>query len=907
MLPPHRIVSDTRPKGRKRPLISVIVAVYEVERYIKQTLLSFKRQNISPELVEYILVDDGSTDSSLEIARRFAQKHPNYLVATKPNGGVAETRKLALELAEGEWVTSVDPDDLIKENYCAEAQRFIEADTENRISILSTRVLITNGSTGDFKDNHPLGVKFRRGNRVVSMLAEPSAIQMGATVFMRLDVLREHQLTYDTRISPTFEDGNLIARYLAHFENPIVGLVSTAHYYYRKRADQSSLVQSSWLKPGRYTSVPKFGYIGALEYVKEHQGYTPDWLANIVLYDLMWYFKEDAKMDSVVAAIAPELKVVFMENAREIFKYISMAQLIHMAHNKPAWNLRETLIRGFNLSRAPHRIFSAKTGTYFGKGKEGNETYVLFTSPEPHTYKICRGEKVLATEPEASTYRTYFGETLAAEQVFSFEPNAAQGPLQFIIDGEVYPLTPTTPAPKTQYQDPYLENLTKTLRHSQPVENQKGKIKSRLSVASRITDKPLALIVAHKIQRKARATTIGKFDHKKITKKQVESYLRSGNADRFTGSWLLHDHPHRADDNAEHLYRHLAQYHPETKPYFLLSKKSKDWERLKSEGFQLLHYGSVEAMAAARKAAVVASSDAVEECIYPAPRGIFGPPEYKFVFLQHGITKDDLSPWLNGKKLDLTITATHDEYNYFTAIESPYETGQKQVALTGFARYDALKNRAEQQIHDKSVPVVLIMPTWRQKLRDELATGTTDKEKLDIFYKSEFYQQWWGFLKNAKLTEAATTGKVQIKMLTHPSFGDLLHKLPPTPGIEYLLPENISFQEKLVEADIFLTDYSSLAFDAAYIGKPVAYFQFDRETMFSGSHSYRQGYYDYERDGFGPVLEEIESLQTWLDTVLAGGCARDELYTQRVSNTFAYTDSENCERIYRAIAQKLTE
>ena len=48
-----------------------------------------------------------------------------------------------------------------------------------------------------------------------------------------------------------------------------------------------------------------------------------------------------------------------------------------------------------------------------------------------------------------------------------------------------------------------------------------------------------------------------------------------------------------------------------------------------------------------------------------------------------------------------------------------------------------------------------------------------------------------------------------------------------------------------------LTDYSSVAFDFAYLRKPIVYAHFDKEAFFSGEHSYTAGYFDYERDGFG--------------------------------------------------------
>ena len=58
---------------------------------------------------------------------------------------------------------------------------------------------------------------------------------------------------------------------------------------------------------------------------------------------------------------------------------------------------------------------------------------------------------------------------------------------------------------------------------------------------------------------------------------------------------------------------------------------------------------------------------------------------------------------------------------------------------------------------------------------------------------------------------------------------------------------------------VFFPDYSSKAVDAAYLYKPSMYFQFDRDEFLNGSHSGVSGYFDFARDGFGPVCETSES------------------------------------------------
>lgn len=98
--------------------ISVIIPVYNVEKYIDNALTTLTKQNFSG--YEIILTDDGSTDSSGEICDRWAKEHDNIQVIHKPNGGVASARNAALEFAKGEYIYFMDPDDYIEGELFAE-------------------------------------------------------------------------------------------------------------------------------------------------------------------------------------------------------------------------------------------------------------------------------------------------------------------------------------------------------------------------------------------------------------------------------------------------------------------------------------------------------------------------------------------------------------------------------------------------------------------------------------------------------------------------------------------------------------------------------------------------------------------------------------------------------------------
>ncbi len=97
-------------------LLSIIIPVYNAEKFIHDCLNSLLNQDISAEEYEIICVNDGSTDNSLAILQDYAKSNPNVVVIDKPNGGVSQTRNKGLAASRGEYVWFIDSDDWIARN-----------------------------------------------------------------------------------------------------------------------------------------------------------------------------------------------------------------------------------------------------------------------------------------------------------------------------------------------------------------------------------------------------------------------------------------------------------------------------------------------------------------------------------------------------------------------------------------------------------------------------------------------------------------------------------------------------------------------------------------------------------------------------------------------------------------------
>lgn len=98
-------------------LLSIIIPVYNVESYLSLCVKSLLDNCHSIYEYEVILVDDGSTDKSGIICDEFKAKYKNIKVIHKNNGGLSSARNAGIKIAKGEWISFIDSDDIVRQNY----------------------------------------------------------------------------------------------------------------------------------------------------------------------------------------------------------------------------------------------------------------------------------------------------------------------------------------------------------------------------------------------------------------------------------------------------------------------------------------------------------------------------------------------------------------------------------------------------------------------------------------------------------------------------------------------------------------------------------------------------------------------------------------------------------------------
>lgn len=114
-----------------KPLVSVIVPIYNAAPYLQETLNSIMASTYRP--IEVVMVDDGSKDNSLHIAQDFCAHHPECVVIAQENQGVSVARNNAIRAAKGKYILPVDADDTIANTFIQKAVEVIEKRNDIRV------------------------------------------------------------------------------------------------------------------------------------------------------------------------------------------------------------------------------------------------------------------------------------------------------------------------------------------------------------------------------------------------------------------------------------------------------------------------------------------------------------------------------------------------------------------------------------------------------------------------------------------------------------------------------------------------------------------------------------------------------------------------------------------------------
>ena len=349
--------------------------------------------------------------------------------------------------------------------------------------------------------------------------------------------------------------------------------------------------------------------------------------------------------------------------------------------------------------------------------------------------------------------------------------------------------------------------------------------------------------------------------------------------------WIISENGNDAKDNGFYFFKHMMKKHPEIKCYYVITKDTNDYEKVKEYPNNLLIHNSLKDIIYTIACKNYISSQLASSFPYPNiffnlyMKNLFG---FNYIFLQHGITKENVKCFNKEESnINLFCCAANPEYEY---VKANFGYKDYEVAKVGFCRYD---NLDEKETNKDSI---LFMPTWRKYLETE-----------EDFLKSKYYKSINNLINDKKLISSLEKNNKTLYFCLHDNamiykkFFKSLSK-----NIKIVDKNSKKTADKLIkECAYLITDISSVAFDFAYQNKRILYYNFDYDEIVE--KHWERGYFDPDKDGFGKVVDNHDDCVKEIISAINEDFSNEEKYIKRTKNFYSFHDKNNCERTHDKI------
>ena len=262
---------------------SIVVPIYNVEKYLEETIESILNQTIGfEENIQLILVNDGSTDNSEEICLKYKEKHPENIVYVKQeNGGVSSARNKGIDYIEGKYVNFLDGDDKWSSNALEIIYNFFEKNSD-AVDFVVARKQFFEAKEGF----HFLDYKFEK-TKIVDIFENYNFVQMDVTsVFIKSSVAKQFKFNENLKYA---EDADYINRIIVKRNK--YGVIREAVHLYRKRLDETSALQTAKKSKTWFTDTIDNFHKKVIENSINTYGKIIPYVQFMIMYDLQWRLK----------------------------------------------------------------------------------------------------------------------------------------------------------------------------------------------------------------------------------------------------------------------------------------------------------------------------------------------------------------------------------------------------------------------------------------------------------------------------------------------------------------------------------------------------------------------------------------------------------------------------------------
>lgn len=861
--------------------ISVIIPIYNAEKYLKKTIKSLINQDYDFRKIEVLLINDGSQDNSLKICEEYSKKYSNIKVFTGENQGVSYARNIGIKNATGAYITFLDADDSISNNTIKALIQFFDQNFD-KVDIITYPVYYVknNKTVPHVKNNF-----FKK-----SGIYEANDRHYFPASTINVIVKNKKNIIFDETLT-TSEDCNFNIKQIMIKEK--IGFCKDASYYYLKHDDSKTktglnpyYVFDAWIDLCEFYTNTYIDNNNKLKlYIQMMLLYEINWkLIGDILFPTHLKDKQFQIAKKRIINIIKHIDDTVILNCPHIDKF-HKHYLISLKNNEITYNANENELiifsngtkivteKSFEIVINRFKVINNKLHII------GFYKSIVYNYINPVFYIVKNGIKS-KINVKLSTHSNYKCKTQTNNfYAFDIIYNIDEiNEIKFLveIDNKEY---------KTHYY--FMPNMIidkKMGRTSFLYKNNKIEVTSNnIIIINKITNEKIKEI--KKLE----------FDKYKKINQNINFYRFISNIYTKKKIWLYNDRE-GIIDNAYYQFKHDLYKKDNIKRYYISSDSKKNLKNkfTKKELKYVIKFKSLRHKILFLNSSKILTSFNNLEFFSPFVNSLkwyVDLLKYQIIYLQHGVLHCH-TPWIYSKEVthvDKIVISSNFEYNNFI---DNYSYNSKDLIISGMPRLDIIKNQEKKSNPRK----ILIALSWRVNLMGGYKEGKYEAN-VNKYLQSEYYKELTKLLESKKFHQLISKNNIEVDIMPHPIFKVYNEYFKITNKSIKIISEAIPNNYNLI-----ITDYSSIVFDYVYFNIPVIYFVPDY-ILYKARITHIYNKLDLPMEyGFGPLTISVNNLIKELSKFIDNNYKLEEKYINK-SQDFFISKENHRENLYKELIE----
>ncbi len=868
--------------------VSVIVPVYNSEKYLSTCLDSILMQTLPLDEIEVLLINDGSTDLSEEICKEYCLLNENFKLFNKENEGLSSTRNYGINVAKGKYIAYLDSDDSYSsctlENVCLFFDEHYDEIDEVTIPIVRYK----NGKTLPLHYRYKYEIK----TGIYDLNLFPYVTQTNINIVVKNKMT--DKIYFD--ITPNFRQEDQAYNNCILSEKMKIGFVKEAEYKYN-RDNETSIINTFMY--------PYYIFETSLKYYEnlfENYEVVPKYFQAMLINDLNWKLCEDKlwpfhysenefnnskkRVAKLLNKVDPSIIINHpMLNNFHIQYWLSLKENCFPTVIADKEDIKILLDDSIIYKRGYFEIILHKIRVEEKKvrvlGFVKSPIYNYF-SKCVELYLCENGRKRLIENVFSSVHSYYKCQYTKTNNFWAFDVDV------LLSEGEI-----TEIYFEVKFEG--IDYITKFWCMPVSVFDEKIKLNQYVRDDVLISLKNDSVLSFKKLDKKAvdeieyaRTGFYAKNSEVRLLREKAQLYKKRHRI------WLYYDAYTVKKDNGYYQFVNDIKHKDDgiEKYYVITNPETRDLfdDDMKSH---TVAFGSY-----LHKILYICA-----ERVFTAFYGFstispFGSEKtesdyldlikFKTIYLQHGVLHASLRTYnaVERCRADQIVISSQFELDNYV---NNYNYRENDLIPVGMARYDYIKKDKEAKKR------ILYAPSWRKYLTYS-PTASNWVTIIDKLLESDYFKGINSFLNSPVLHALLDENDYFLDVKMHPIIAkDVDNIIHADSDRITIVTEDVSVEDY----KLFITDFSSYVFDYACLNRPIIYYVTDYDQFRSGMNHYKELDLPFDQ-AFGNLILTPEDLIDEINRLIKKGMIPDDIFRNRMEHFFVSLD--NCaERLYQYV------